>query len=763
MRAIRVVRFLRTLFLLYMVSVASGAGARAALAQAKQRTTTQAPGREEPVTIQSDHWTAQQGGMISYDGDVDLTYQDERLRADHIDFNSVTHDATAHGHIVFDRENEHIEADDAVYNVDSRSGTFHHVHGIIKAQSRPNIQVLVTPNPLSFEAEQVDRIDDRTYRIHKGDFTVCTPEKPVWVFYAPMATVRLQQKVALVNANFRLYRVPLIWLPYATLPDGKNARQSGFLLPAIAESNLKGTVLGDAFYWAPTRWFDATAGGEYMSRRGWSQTDEVRATPWDNVSLTANFFGVEDRGLPGANGVLVPEGGNETKVLFSALLPDGWRAVADVDKLSSLTFRLAFSPTFGEAVNAEANSSLFLSNNFRGFSLNFGMIDDKDFLTETPQTAVTIRSAPTLDFSSVDQAPSWLKLPLYLAFDASAGGMYRSDPNITTPAIVQRSEFAPRVTLPLHWGPWLGLTTSFTFRTTRYGAQLEDGDVVASPFVRNTGELTVDVRLPSLERIWGSGGTKWKHVFEPDLVYRYVTGVNDFGRFIRFDDDETLTDTNEVEYGFTNRFYRRKKDGTAQQFLTWRLVQKYYFDPTFGGAIVSGQPNVFEALDSISPFAIATGPIRYSPLVSDLTFSPSDAYDGELRIEYDTTLQRFVSAGTLFRMHPFQKYTFTLAHFDINPDPALQQRSNQVRALLGYGDQTSKGWNFTGGFSYDIEQRFIQNQIVQLGYNGNCCGIQLEYRRIELGSVRNEGQFRVALVIANIGSFGNVKKPDKIF
>jgi hypothetical protein len=35
--------------------------------------------------------------------------------------------------------------------------------------------------------------------------------------------------------------------------------------------------------------------------------------------------------------------------------------------------------------------------------------------------------------------------------------------------------------------------------------------------------------------------------------------------------------------------------------------------------------------------------------------------------------------------------------------------------------------------------------------------------RLALGQIRNENQFRIALTIANIGSFGNVRHPDKIF
>lgn len=758
MRSFTTARLRRALsFLCLSAALATGA-ARGARAQLQ----TRVPTRGGVADVKADKVVGRQGDVVTYEGHVDVLYQDLELQADHVDYNEKTDDVTLRGHVVFDHENQHLEATDGIYNRDTGKGTFHHVHGTVKSEARPNAAVLVTSNPLTFEADQVDRIDERTYKLSDVQLTVCDPAKPTWQFYAPSATVHLDQKVALLNANFRIFRIPLIWLPYMTAPAGKNIRQSGFLIPTLGQSNIKGTIIGDAYYWAPTSWFDATAGAEFMSSRGWSQTDEVRATPWDNVNLVANFFGVQDRGLPGPNGVLQPEGGHETKVKFDALLPRGWRAVIDLDDLSSLTFRLAFSPTFGEAVNAEAHTSLFLSNNFSGFSLNFGVINNKDFLTAQPETSVTLRSLPTVNFGSVEQAP-WKQLPVYFGFDATTGGMYRSDPDITTPAVVQRSEFAPRVTVPLHWGPWLGLTTSFTFRTTRYGAQLSDGSVVGDPVVRNTGELTMDLRLPSLERVWQHGNTKWKHSFEPDLVYRYVTGVNDFGRFIRFDDDDTLTDTNEIEYGMTNRLYRRAADGTAQEFITWNLVQKYYFDPTFGGAIVAGQPNVFQALDSISPFAIASGPIRYSPLVSDFLVTPGGPYDAEVRLEYDVANHRFTSEGTLFKIHPVEKLTLTLAHFDINADPELQPPSDQGRILLGYGDQSKKGWNFTGGFSYDFEQHFIQNQIVQAGYNGSCCGIQFEYRRLALGTIRDENQFRVALVIANIGSFGNVKKQDKIF
>jgi LPS-assembly protein len=64
---------------------------------------------------------------------------------------------------------------------------------------------------------------------------------------------------------------------------------------------------------------------------------------------------------------------------------------------------------------------------------------------------------------------------------------------------------------------------------------------------------------------------------------------------------------------------------------------------------------------------------------------------------------------------------------------------------------------------YDFTNKTLQNQIVQATYNGSCCGLSLEYRRINLANVRTENQFRVAFVIANIGTFGNLRHRDKIF
>ncbi len=248
-----------------------------------------------------------QGNLFIADDDVEIHYAGQHLRADHVEYNDQTNEA------------------------------------------------------LYFEAQQIERLGNDFYIIHQAWMTVCDPRRPKWQFYAPRAKLRLGKTMALINANFRLFRVPLIWMPYATAPAGPKLRQSGVLVPVAGNSTSKGFVFGDEFYWAPVTWMDTTLGAQYLSRRGSAERGQFRATPWENTSIRYNYFGVIDR---------LHQGGHEQRVAIQSLLPHNWRFVADINELSSLTFRLAFSDTFGEAINSEVRSSTFLTHNFRSFSFN---------------------------------------------------------------------------------------------------------------------------------------------------------------------------------------------------------------------------------------------------------------------------------------------------------------------------------------------------------------------------------------------------------
>ena len=440
-----------------------------------------------------------QVGRIYYaDGNVDLIYENMRLRADHVEYNEDTQIASAHGHVQLDYLTQHVEADDAVYELQTGKGKFHHMRATFAVQRRPSTTLLISPNPIYFEAEEAERIDRDTYKLHKSWMTVCDPDKPTWKFYAPEATIYMQRSVHLENGNFRLFSVPVLYLPYATFPAEK-ARTSGFLIPDVGESSSKGYIMGESVYWAPTDWADVTLGANYYSRRGWAQKGNLRMRPWENARLDVIYSGVIDRGLEQGSAPPINQGGHEVHVLFTALLPDGWRAVADLDQLqfAHLPHRVERNVCAGgELGSAEERVS---HEKFSRIQPEFRVAQLSKLFQRDDHVHLRYfgdaRAAPEVQFGSVDQAP-WAKLPIYFSFEAFSDAVHRGDTvtGFSSPNFMARSEIAPTVTMPLHFGPWLDVTPSFTLRSTYYGGQVQNGDFVNKGFFRTTEELSVDLR-----------------------------------------------------------------------------------------------------------------------------------------------------------------------------------------------------------------------------------------------------------------------------
>jgi len=190
------------------------------------------------VEISADGPQKKQGDLFIADQNVLIQYGEISLRADHVEYN-YSPTKLPPPHILFDYDNQHIEAAQAQYNLSTATGKFHQVRGDVKISRRPNPLVLLTDNPLHFEARDVDKLPGDVYIVRQAWITVCDPEHPKWQFFARRARIRMDKDVALVNANFRLLHVPLIWVPYATAPAGPRVRQTGFLTRTLATVTVK--------------------------------------------------------------------------------------------------------------------------------------------------------------------------------------------------------------------------------------------------------------------------------------------------------------------------------------------------------------------------------------------------------------------------------------------------------------------------------------------------------------------------------------------
>jgi LPS-assembly protein len=82
--------------------------------------------------------------------------------------------------------------------------------------------------------------------------------------------------------------------------------------------------------------------------------------------------------------------------------------------------------------------------------------------------------------------------------------------------------------------------------------------------------------------------------------------------------------------------------------------------------------------------------------------------------------------------------------------------------MVGYGKPSQRGWGTAFNAIYDFRTGTMQFITTQVTYNTDCCGFSVQYRRFGFGT-RNENQFRVAFAIANIGTFGTLKKQERLF
>ncbi len=219
---------------------------------------------------------------------------------------------------------------------------------------------------------------------------------------------------------------------------------------------------------------------------------------------------------------------------------------------------------------------------------------------------------------------------------------------------------------------------------------------------------------------------------------------------------------------------------TAQQpLLSWRLTQRVFFDPTFGHAEVTHRRNVLETTLSLSGIAFLTEPRNISPLISRLRLRTSGHTDVEWDFDLDTGAKKFNSSNLFFDAHEGNWFggmsyarlnapgRFATEVIDTNQNASLVtspvSNFSQLRVLLGYGVPTKPGLSVAGNAGVDLLHGNTQYLAVQTGYNWNCCGLAVEYRRYNLGTVRDENAYRFNFTLANIGAAGNLRRAERLF
>jgi len=124
--------------------------------------------------------------------DVHVDYQDVKMQADKITINLKTKDAVAEGHVIIDQGASRVTADHAVFNLDSKTGTF--------------FKATASMEPaMYFTGDKLEKLDEDSYHMVNGIMTSCDLDNPAWSFRVADATVNLDDYAHMRDVEIRAH------------------------------------------------------------------------------------------------------------------------------------------------------------------------------------------------------------------------------------------------------------------------------------------------------------------------------------------------------------------------------------------------------------------------------------------------------------------------------------------------------------------------------------------------------------------------------
>jgi LPS-assembly protein len=712
--------------------------------------------------IQKDEYTIMSGG-------VTVEYQDIKLVAQKVTYNYRTKDVVAEGNVVVDQGPTRMTATQAIYNLESKTGTFFNATG--------------TMDPaMYFSGDRIEKVDEDTWRLTNGVFTSCDLDRPAWSFHVGEADVTKDDYARMKNISFRARNLPVFWAPRLIWPT-KRDRSQGFLIPRARFTDRFGARLENGYFIPIGGSADATLYADVSTKEYFGGGVEMRYVPTENVKIgdfRARFVNN------------APEKRLEWKYQFRHAqenLPGGFRGVVDMQDYSRLNFFREYDDDTSVLTQSNIYSSAYLTRNRPKYSLNI-LADRRDYelLQKDPSDPTGVRlleqrqryeQLPSLQFRMYPQRVA--QTPFYFTLESSSsrlrtGGIDQQGQR-TIAADYLRTDVFPQLSMRLRTPRWFSVKPQLAVRQTVYSASQQlvcDGPTPpvecaaceADPTlaVCSRRELRDDEGVsrfyaqgqletvgPSFSKVFNraaGGFSRFKHVIEPRVNYVYTTDVKNQNEIARFDTVDTPylpIVQNSVEYSVTQRLIGKETGpaGNAREVASFALRQSVALSDPFP-----------------SRTSTLAGEHRFTPLLATLRVNPYQSLTLDASAQFGNVSHQAdslsISANLLGTGESSDKYLgFTYyASFDTpgRDDGRSQIRLNGGSSLVGDRIRADVQLNFDATERRFLEQRYLS------GWTGSCYGFALEYRRYRVfgsSTGANFSSYGIAITLKNVGTIGS--------
>ena len=726
-------------------------------------------------------------------GSVEIECGDMQIYADDVKWTTENNHAIATGHVVVAQGNNRIAAEHAEFNTDTGLGTFYNASGVAfvkppRQAPRPGVAVPQVPgqeNVVYFFGEVVEKLGPKKYRIKGGGFTTCVQPTPRWDLHADTVVLNIDHYTLLKSAILTVKGVPMFYLPVMYYPTKKDDRATGFLLPTYGASTYRGQSIHNAFFWAIDRSQDATILYDWFSKTGQGIGSEYRY----------NFGGGSDGNIRGylddkhETSYLSSDGTTTTSspasreytIIGSAnqLLPDNFRARANVNYFSSVLTNQLTNTNFASTVNSQRSFGGNIVGAFNGYTLNATFNHSEVFYDANnsvvqgrlPQVSVARNERPLLGSPVYFSATTEYVGLLGESKSSSNGQTVDVSKNLT------RLDVQPQIRYPFKKWQWFTVNSVVNVRDTFYTRSQDPNTtdpVTNSPALvdqslnRRYFTLQTQIVGPVFNRIWDTPDNgyaeKFKHSIEPFLNITRTSSVDDYQRIVVFDGTDTIIGGTRYEYGLNNRFYAKRRGAPGQvaqsrEVFDVTLSQAYYTNQAaaqFDTSYVSSLNNTLQS--------------NFSPIALNVRAMPTNDINASMRAEFDSryhnlrTLSFNGSYTWTGRIQTTAGWTKT-ASVTLQPDgtPTIGPDGRPVfgptSEALTVSSSVHTRDNHLGvvySLNYDFIYSYAQQQRISAFYNAQCCGLAMEYQAVNYPTsylIPSDHRFFLSFTLAGLGNF----------
>ena len=702
------------------------------------------------IRIRSKEQTSEKG-VLRASGGVVILFRQMELQADELQYDSATQAVTGRGNILFRQGLQELRCAEFQIDVKSKTGRFLDSTGVADKLFRLNAGV-------------VEKVGEAEYIFQEGRVTTCEKaDHPHWSCSSAYTRLLRDQSATLRRSVFRLFGLPVFYLPWVKFPIPNMERRSGLMIPSIGNSSEKGFQVSQSWYQTLGRSADVILTGEYYSERGYGFGTSFRSRLSDTSYLNFSSFTVDDN---------QDEGGSAFNANAYLTFGHGWTGAANVNTLTNIKFRQTYDDNFLGAIRPDEIISGFLTKYQDTYGFNL-LADRRQFYLDDRN--LMVRALPEASFTILGQP--LLGRSAYLYLEASAGGFskevsWRQADNLgvtrnysfSTPGFVSRLHLAPELFLPLDIGGLFQITLAPSFRATYYSHSLTEAPSPENPapaatadgFTRWLPSMEASLLLPRFFKVYQVFGRPVKHVVEMGADWRFTSEAGDFSRTIRFDPVDALCGMNLAEYWIRQRFLIRDKEGQTREFLSLLLRQDYYLEPDFYGNLVPGESNQLEPMYRFSPYASLNAPRRFSPLQALLEVHTDRRHSVYTRVEYDTVRGQMRDWSVAATMDQNWLYT-SVALLRMRSVESGPLDNNYIQTSLGLG-RTRRGLSADVNVAYNLNEDNLDNVYLRASYFFDCLGVSVEFSNFDIANRRQEKEIRFSLFLKGLGEFGELRK-----